>query len=173
MESRAKLFGHPLHQMLVVLPLGLLSAAVVFDLVHLLGDSGSAAIVAQALIAAGLVGGVVAAPWGYLDWRAMAPGTRARAIGAWHGAGNVLVLLLFAGSWWLRQGDTASPPLLAHLLSSGGAAVALVTAWLGGELVDRLKTVPPRAPADAHSQVAGPADPPTEPPPMPPHARAG
>jgi uncharacterized membrane protein len=31
MESRVKLFGHPLHPVLIVLPLGLLSAAVVFD----------------------------------------------------------------------------------------------------------------------------------------------
>ncbi|WP_374561861.1 DUF2231 domain-containing protein [Ideonella sp.] len=165
MQSRATLFGHPLHQVLVVLPLGLLAASVVFDLVHLLGDSESAAIVARPLIAAGLVGGVVAAPWGYLDWRAMARGSRAKSIGAWHGAGNVLVLLLFAGSWWLRQDETAPPPMLAHLLSFGAAAVALVAAWLGGELVDRLKTVPPRAPADTGS-------PPTEPPPMPPHPRA-
>jgi hypothetical protein len=32
MESRAKLLGHPIHQMLIVFPLGLLAMAVVFDL---------------------------------------------------------------------------------------------------------------------------------------------
>jgi uncharacterized membrane protein len=32
MESRAKLPGHPIHQMLIVVPLGLLAMAVVFDL---------------------------------------------------------------------------------------------------------------------------------------------
>ena len=30
-ESRAKLFGHPVHQMLIVLPLGLLATALAFD----------------------------------------------------------------------------------------------------------------------------------------------
>jgi uncharacterized membrane protein len=32
MESRAKLLGHPIHQMLIVFPLGLLGMAVIFDL---------------------------------------------------------------------------------------------------------------------------------------------
>jgi hypothetical protein len=32
MESRAQLLGHPIHQMLIVFPLGLLAMAVVFDL---------------------------------------------------------------------------------------------------------------------------------------------
>ena len=32
MESRVKVAGHPLHQMLIVFPLGLLSTAVVFDI---------------------------------------------------------------------------------------------------------------------------------------------
>ena len=32
MESRAKLLGHPVHQMLIVFPLGLLAMAVIFDL---------------------------------------------------------------------------------------------------------------------------------------------
>ena len=33
MESRAKLFGHPIHPMLIVFPLGLLAAAVIFDII--------------------------------------------------------------------------------------------------------------------------------------------
>ena len=31
MESRAKLLGHPIHQMLIVFPLGLLAMAVIFE----------------------------------------------------------------------------------------------------------------------------------------------
>jgi hypothetical protein len=38
MESRAKLLGHPIHQMLIPLPLGLLSGSVAFDVVHRLTD---------------------------------------------------------------------------------------------------------------------------------------
>ena len=38
MESRAKLFGHSIHQMLIVFPLGLLATGVVFLAVVVLGD---------------------------------------------------------------------------------------------------------------------------------------
>ena len=35
MESRAKFLGHPIHQMLIVFPLGLLATAVIFDIIAL------------------------------------------------------------------------------------------------------------------------------------------
>jgi uncharacterized membrane protein len=142
MESKVRVFGHPLHQMLIVFPLGLLATSVVFDLIHLIGVSPSAATVAYALIAAGLVGGLIAAPWGTIDWLA------------------VVVLLLFAASWWLRGGQDAQPPTLAWVLSFAGAGLALVTAWLGGELVDRLGVgVSPHAHLNARSSLDGPAEP--------------
>lgn len=160
MESKVRVFGHPLHQMLVVFPLGLLATSVVFDLIHLIGGSASAATVSYALIAAGLVGGLIAAPWGTIDWLAIPRGTRAKAIGAMHGGGNVVVLLLFAASWWLRGGQATQPPTLAWALSFAGAALALVTAWLGGELVDRLGVgVSPHAHLNARSSLDGPAEP--------------
>jgi uncharacterized membrane protein len=34
MQSRARLLGHPVHQMLIVFPLGLLATAVIFDVIH-------------------------------------------------------------------------------------------------------------------------------------------
>lgn len=138
MESKARLFGHPVHQMLVVFPLGLLGASVVFDLLALGMSYSLMAVVAYYLILAGLVAGLVAAPFGTIDWLAIPSGTRAKSVGAMHAGGNVVVLLLFAGSAWLRSPDPAAPPALALVLSFGGAGLSLVTAWLGGELVDRL-----------------------------------
>ena len=41
MNSRAKLFGHPIHQMLIVFPLGLLAAAVIFDVVRIVNQSAA------------------------------------------------------------------------------------------------------------------------------------
>lgn len=34
MDSKAKLFGHPIHQMLIAFPVGLLATSVVFDLMR-------------------------------------------------------------------------------------------------------------------------------------------
>jgi uncharacterized membrane protein len=39
MESRAKLLGHPIHQMLIVFPLGLLATAVIVDVIYFAGDA--------------------------------------------------------------------------------------------------------------------------------------
>ncbi|WGT65137.1 DUF2231 domain-containing protein [Variovorax paradoxus] len=137
MHARVRLLGHPVHQMLVVFPLGLLATAVVFDIIYLIGNSQVMAAVSYWMIAAGLVGGLLAAPFGTIDWLGIPAGTRAKRIGAMHGGGNVLVLLLFALSFFLRDRDYA-PGLAQMVWSFAGAAIAMVTAWLGGELVDRL-----------------------------------
>jgi uncharacterized membrane protein len=138
MESRAKLFGHPIHQMLIVFPLGLLATAILFDVLALATSNGYWSEIAFWMIAAGVITGLVAAPFGAIDWFAIPTGTRARRIGAIHGIGNVIVVLLFAGSWLMRRDVPAAPEAFALALSFSGGVLALGTGWLGGELVDRL-----------------------------------
>jgi uncharacterized membrane protein len=138
MDARAKLLGHPIHQMLIVFPLGLLGMSVVFDLVHLMMDDAVFAAVAFWMLVAGIAGGLVAAPFGLVDWLGIPRNTRARRVGALHGLGNLVVIVLFLGSALLRREDTAAPPAAAYVCSLAGVLLALVTAWLGGELVDRL-----------------------------------
>ncbi|MFF1612279.1 DUF2231 domain-containing protein [Amycolatopsis sp. NPDC058278] len=139
MESRVKAFGHAIHPMLIVFPLGLLATAVVFDILHLITDRSGFAVAAAYAIAAGIIGGLVAALPGWIDWSAIPAGTRAKRVGLFHGAGNMLVLLLFAVSWLLRvnAGDWV-PGAWALIFGFAGVAIAGVTGWLGGELVERL-----------------------------------
>lgn len=156
MESRAKLLGHPVHQMLIVFPLGLLAMAVIFDVIRLVTGSTGLGIASHYMIAAGVVSGLVAAIFGVIDWSAIPSGTRAKSVGTWHGVGNVVVVLLFAGSWWIRLVDPANPPMLAFVLAVVGAVLSLATAWLGGELVDRLGVgVDDGAHLDAPSSLSG------------------
>jgi uncharacterized membrane protein len=138
MESRAKLLGHPIHQMLIVFPLGLLATAVIFDLIEMWRGTGAWSQAAFYMIGAGVIGGLISAVFGLIDWLAIPSGTRAKAVGAWHGGGNVVVVLLFALSWFLRMNSVVSPPAAALVCSFVGVLLALVTGWLGGELVDRL-----------------------------------
>src|SRR5688500_11863929 len=84
MESKAKLAGHPIHPMLVVFPLGLLIASVIFDIVLFATDKPSFATISFWNIALGLIGGVAAAITGLMDWRAIPGGTRAKTIGLYH-----------------------------------------------------------------------------------------
>lgn len=137
MRSKARLLGHPVHQMLVVFPLGLLGTSVVFDILYLVTGHETMPVVSYWLIGAGIVGGLLAAIPGAIDWLSIPPGTRAKRIGAMHGGGNVVVLVLFVLSFLAR--DTTYQPGLGEMVWSFlGGALALVTAWLGGELVDRL-----------------------------------
>ena len=138
MEARAKLFGHPIHQALIVFPLGVLSMAVIFDVLYLVTGSAHWTQSSFWMICAGIVAGLVAALFGLIDWLGIPGGTRAKRVGAVHGVGNVLVVLLFAGSWIMRRDDPAAPDMLALVLSFAGGGLALVTGWLGGELVGRL-----------------------------------
>src|SRR5579884_3814677 len=102
MESHAKILGHPAHPMLVVFPLGLLAASLGFDAGFLATGNPEFAIVSFWAIAAGILGGLLAAVFGAIDWWAIPRQTRAKAIGAWHGVANLIVVLLFIANWFLR-----------------------------------------------------------------------
>src|SRR5215472_11607094 len=134
----ANLAGHPIHPMLIVFPLGLLATAFVFDMVAFFLKVSGIAMAAYWMIAAGIVGGLAAAVFGLWDWLAIPRRTRAKRIGIWHALGNVVVLFLFAASWWVRRIDPVNPGESALLLSLVGTLLAVVTGWLGGELVYRL-----------------------------------
>ena len=138
MESRVKVLGHALHQMLVVFPLGLLTAAAIFDVIYLVSRVPLWTQSAYYMIGAGVISGLAAAVPGWIDWWAIPNGTRAKRVGLLHGVGNVLVLVLFALGWLLRRPSPAAPPTEAIVAGLVGLVLAAGTAWLGGELVNRM-----------------------------------
>lgn len=138
MESKAKLFGHAIHPILIVYPLGLLSAAVIFDVIYLVTANPTWTTVSFWMIAAGIVGGLLAAVFGLIDYLNIPGGTRASRIGLLHGLVNLGVMILFAASWLLRRSSPEVPSMTAFALSFAGVAAALLGGWLGGELVERL-----------------------------------
>jgi uncharacterized membrane protein len=138
MESRAKLFGHPIHQMLIVFPLGLLATSLFFDIIAVAADHPGLFQASYYMIAAGVVSALIAAVFGLIDFLGIPRGTRAKRIGTMHGGGNLLVVVLFTASWFLRRGHVTDPGTLAIVLSALGAGLGGITGWLGGELVDRL-----------------------------------
>jgi len=128
MESKVKFAGHPVHPMLIVFPLGLLATAVIFDIIYLVSDNSQWTVVAYYMIGAGIIGGLAAAVFGWLDSIAIPGGTRARKIGLWHGIGNVVVLGLFILSWVLRRENPDVPPTGAIVAGLTGVVIALATA---------------------------------------------
>lgn len=139
MESKAKAFGHPIHPMLIVFPLGLLVTAVICDVLYLITGETLFSIAAYINIAGGILGGLLAAVFGFWDWLAIPGGTRAKRIGLMHGLGNVVLVVLFLISWLIRRGDPDFvPSTLALIFSFAAVLLGTITAWLGGELVYRL-----------------------------------
>jgi uncharacterized membrane protein len=158
----AKLFGHYIHPMLIVFPLGLFVTAIIFDIVHFITGTPLWSVIAYWMICAGIIGGLVAALFGLFDWLPLDSGTRARRIGLLHGLGNVVVVVLFLVSWLMRRGDPGAPSVAAFVLILIGGGLGLVTGWLGGELVERLgigvdKGANPNAPSslETDSVAAG------------------
>jgi uncharacterized membrane protein len=156
MESKTRLFGHPIHPMLVVFPLGLLATAVVFDILYLSNGNQAFPTASFYMIAAGVIGGLLAAIFGFIDWLALPKNSRARFIGGWHGIGNFVIVVLFAISWLLRwDNQNFIPGIPALTLSLAGVGLALITGWIGGELVYRLGVgVDPGANVNAPSSLA-------------------
>lgn len=157
MESKIKILGHPVHQMLIVFPLGLLLTAGIFDAIYFITGYAGIAAVSYWNIAAGVISGVIAALFGLIDWIGIPRRTRAKRIGAWHASGNVVVLALFAASWLIRRAEASYLPTAgAFIVEIVAVAIGGVTAWLGGELVDRLGVgVDPGAHLNAPSSLSG------------------
>jgi uncharacterized membrane protein len=137
--KRVTLAGHSLHPMLIVFPLGLLVTSLVWDIVFLTSGDGQWGAFAFWSIVAGLVGGLLAAIPGFIDWLAIPAGTRARRIGTLHLVLNLSLVVLFVISLVLRAGDgTAAPRVISMMPGWAGIVLGAISGWLGGELVERL-----------------------------------
>lgn len=156
MHARIRVLGHPVHPMLVMFPAALLVTGTFFDLLWLVTDNGVFGEVGFWTVSVGILGGILAALTGFADWTKIPAGTRAKRVGRLHGLLNAVVLVLFAVAWFVRVdnvghasgGGVFALELIAVLVASGSA-------WLGGELVDRLGIgVDPDAHPDAPSSVA-------------------
>ena len=136
MNRGARLLGHPIHPMLVVFPLGLLSTSVIFDVIGLIGDSQRFHLVAFYMLTAGIIGGMIAAIFGLIDWMAIASGTTAKRIGIVHGLANVVMLSVFIIGGFLR-GEIDNPAMMAVAVNVAALGIGLFSGWLGGDLVYR------------------------------------
>jgi uncharacterized membrane protein len=155
MQSRVKVLGHPVHQMLIPIPAGLFIVGAILDVVQQFGDTTWIPTVTYWNIMIGIGTALLAAIFGTADWTQIPKGTRAKRIGAVHGIGNVLAVVVFGIAIAMRR-DNLNHEVgsVALTLEVIGFLMLGVTAWLGGELVDRLGVgVDERAHLDAPSSL--------------------
>jgi uncharacterized membrane protein len=137
MATPARLGRHPIHPILVPIPIGLFLFSFVADVV---ARSGGAPIwfdLALYTLAGGLIGALLAAVPGLIDYGTIrAP--RIRRLATAHLSLNLLMVALFAASLWVRLRaplGAAVPPTLPVWLSGIGVVILAISGWLGGEMV--------------------------------------
>jgi len=135
--STANLAGHPMHPLLITLPVGFFVATFLFDIVFWLTGQDVFATGAFWLLGAGIIGAALAAVTGLIDFFGDA---RIRALGdVWqHAIGNVIMVLIQLFSFYerYRYGTSAVVPL-GISLSFISVLIMLFTGWKGGEMVFR------------------------------------
>lgn len=135
MRSCARIASHPIHPMLIGLPLGMWFASWIFDLLFEafknpgFGDTG------YYLAIAGCIGALFAAVPGLLDWiRVVPPRSSGKKTGAAHALLNTAALVLFFAVVLERHGLVHDPTELTLFLSTIGIVVLGISGWLGGSL---------------------------------------
>lgn len=133
MASPASVKKHPLHPMLVAFPIGLWAFALVCDVVAAGGAAGPWRAVALYSIGGGIVGAVLAAVPGLIDYFSIEEAAMKR-IAIFHLLVNVCALLVFAVNLWSRLvlPPTSLVPLILSIIGVVGIGVG---GWLGGEMV--------------------------------------
>lgn len=143
MRASANIGGHPIHTMLIAFPIGLWVFSFIADLIYIWRGNPAWESVAFYTLAGGCIGAVLAAVFGLIDLLGVKDNQVFRT-GLMHAGCNVVALLIFAASFYLRTtggshmigGGSKIPVVLSFI----GVIVLSVGGWLGGELVFRYGT---------------------------------
>jgi len=141
MASRASIGGHPIHPMLIPFPIGLLVFSFIADLIYLWrGNPIWRDYVAFYTLLGGIIGGAAAAIPGLIDWATLTDRAAVK-VANWHARVNIITLIIFIGSFYLRTANGAAwfPKLttLPVFVSLVGVIGLTIAGWLGGQLVFR------------------------------------
>jgi uncharacterized membrane protein len=129
----ARIAGHPIHPMIVGIPIGLCTFSFFADLIRFAGWGTSVWFqVALYAIAGGVAGALLAAIPGFVDYLTITD-ARVRDIAFAHMISALFVVGIFTLSFWLRwRGDHGALPIV---VSAVGLLLLGVVGWLGGEMV--------------------------------------
>lgn len=136
-RSTARIGGHPLHPMLVPIPIGCFIGTLVTDLVYWKTATIMWANISAWLLTVGLVISIFVVLAGLIDFLG---DRRIRALRAvWiHGLGNALALILSIVNAFVHSRDAYTSVVPTGLiLSALVVLILLVTGWNGWEMVYR------------------------------------
>jgi len=133
MRTPASIARHPIHPMLVPLPIGLWVFSLVCDLIFLFGSGVSLwYTLAFYTLIGGLIGAVLAAIPGFIDMLSLTAAPKRLALA--HMTINLVVVVLYAVNLGMRI-NGAENNLIPVILSAVAIGLLLVSGWLGGHMV--------------------------------------
>jgi uncharacterized membrane protein len=134
MASPASFKGHPLHPIIIPLPIGLWIFSLVADLIFKFGFGGAIwNYVAFYTLGGGIIGALLAALPGFIDLTDIR-NPKTKSIAIWHMLINLLAVAIYALNFWLRMHRPAGDNL-PIVLSVVGVVLITISGWLGGEMV--------------------------------------
>jgi len=137
MKSRASIQSHPLHPILIAFPIAFFTGTIVFDILSLIFDDVVFWVTAYYMQIAGIVGAVLAAIPGLIDFiYTVPPGSSGKKRAAQHGLLNSTVLVLFIIAVLLKR-NPGELPVLVMLLEIVAISLMSIAGWMGGTLVYR------------------------------------
>src|SRR3954464_961187 len=139
MASPASLGRHPVHPMLIPFPIALWVFSLVADVIYLWrGNLVWRDWIAFYALLGGIIGAVLAAVFGIIDWLSIKD-REVKKVADWHARLNVIALLIFAASFYLRTiGGSrwvSGSYTIPFVLSVIGIILITISGYLGGELV--------------------------------------
>lgn len=138
MRSQASFRGHPIHPILIAFPIAFFTGALLFDLAGVLLDRPGLWVTGSHLAAAGVVGALLAAVPGIIDYyRTVPPDSSGKKRATQHGLVNVSATVLFAVAWVLRDGASVQPGAAVLGIEVLGVGLLMMGGWMGGTLVFR------------------------------------
>lgn len=142
MSTRVTVAGHPVHPMLVTLPIGLWVFSLVCDLVFLSNGDARWETTAYFTLGGGIVGALLAAVPGLLDFAGLHD-RQERRVATTHLVLNLAIVAIQAINFFLRSQPAYGGSRLPVLISIVAVAALVVSGWLGGQLVHVLGVTQP------------------------------
>ncbi|MDO8684192.1 MAG: DUF2231 domain-containing protein [Armatimonadota bacterium] len=157
MRSNVHIRNHPLHPILVLLPVGLWIGSLIFDIVYFSTGNGFWFRAAFWNILFGVITALIAAIAGFIDLFTLPMSEAARRTGLTHMTLNLAIVVLYVINLFTRGYGTpvttsaAMTPFVLNIIS---VALLLISGWLGGEMIYRHGVAVPEAAAEEATRYA-------------------
>jgi uncharacterized membrane protein len=133
MSTPASIAKHPVHPILVAFPIGLFAFSLACDVIYGIVDQPVWATVAFYCMGGGIIGGLLAAVPGFIDFLSFRE-SAIKILATKHMAANILGLIIYSVNFSLRLKDEIAFTG-ALSLSVFGVIILALGGWIGGEMV--------------------------------------